>query len=149
MNQHPYLRAYMAGIVVPTCFMLIVFTFFLTARFICAVPFPLERIIVFPLALVPNAFGVWNMLYLSLHDHRHLPLGFHGALLPLILAPSGLLVASSLVFVATTHDGFLWFDSFRVLYLHLAILFPIGVAIYYLVWKYIVGFLNEFLGIAR
>lgn len=148
MNQHPYLRAYLAGIAVPTCFMLVVFTVFFTARFVYHVSFPLERIVVFPLALVPNAFGLWNMLFLAIHDRPHLPLGFHGALLPLILAPAGFLVASSLGFVVAGHDGVIWFESVKIYYFQLAIGFPVALAVYYLVWKYLVGFLNEFLGIA-
>jgi hypothetical protein len=147
MNQHPYLRAYMAGIVVPTCVVLIAFTVFCAARFVWHVPFPIERIIIFPMALVPNAFGAWNMFYLALRNHPHLPIGFHGALLPLILAPCGLLIASGLGFASLGPEGILWFDSIKIYYAHVAIVLLIGLIVYYLVWKYLVGSLNEFMGI--
>ena len=86
MNTHPYLRAYMAGVMVPSIFLLVVLTAFIVTRIVLRVPVPIERVIIFPMAVVPNLFGVWNMLYVALRTHRHLPIGFHGALLPLIMA---------------------------------------------------------------
>ena len=87
MNQHIYLRAYMAGIVVPTIFLLIVATVFTIARYIHNVPVPVERVIVFPMAVVPNAWGLWNLLFVALCSRRQLSIGLWGALLPLLLAP--------------------------------------------------------------
>jgi len=62
MNQQIYLRAYMAGIVVPTIFLLVVATVFTIARYIYNVPVPVERVIVFPMAVVPTpgAFGMFS-----------------------------------------------------------------------------------------
>ncbi|MBZ5706215.1 MAG: hypothetical protein LAN63_12755 [Acidobacteriia bacterium] len=148
MNQHPYLRAYLAGIAVPTCFMLVVFTVFCIARFVCQVPVPIERAIVFPLALIPNAFGAWNMLFVALHRHCYLPLGIHGAILPFIIAPIGFLIATSLGFLVATGHGLVWFQTITIDYSRLALIFPAVPIIYYLVWKHLVGFLNEMLGIA-
>lgn len=148
MSNHPYIRAYLAGIAVPTCFMLFVFAFFCTVRFGLHLAFPLERIIIFPLALVPNAFGLWNVVYLALHNRRRLPLGVHGALLPFILMPSGLLIATLLGFAEATRDGVEWFDSTKIYYFQFGIGFCIALVAYYLVWKYLVGFLNNLLGIA-
>ncbi len=148
MDRHPYLRAYLAGIAVPTCLMLVGFTVFCMARFVYHVPQPIERIIVFPLALVPNAFGVWNMVFTALHSRRYLPLGLHGALLPLILAPTGFLIATSLGFLRPTEQGFIWFETVRIHYSHLGIFFPAVLVVYYLIWKHLVGFLNELVGIA-
>jgi RNA polymerase sigma-70 factor (ECF subfamily) len=34
------------------------------------VPIPIERVIVFPMALIPNLWGFWNMLYVWLRQHR-------------------------------------------------------------------------------
>jgi len=65
MNQHIYLRAYMAGVVVPTIFLLVVATVFTIARYVYDVPVPVERVIVFPMAVVPNVWGLWNVLFLS------------------------------------------------------------------------------------
>ena len=62
MNTHPYLRAYMAGIVAPSLGLLIALTVFILTRLVFHVPIPIERVIIFPMALVPNAFGIWNIL---------------------------------------------------------------------------------------
>src|SRR5208282_3822125 len=82
MNNHPYLRAYMAGIAVPTPLLLVALMLFSIARFAYNVPIPLERVIIFPMAIIPNLFGVWNMLHLASRSYTHLPLGIHGAILP-------------------------------------------------------------------
>jgi hypothetical protein len=60
MNTHPYLRAYMAGIVAPSFGLLVALTVFIVTRLVLQVPIPIERVIIFPMALVPNAFGLWN-----------------------------------------------------------------------------------------
>ena len=148
MKQHPYLRAYLAGIAVPTCFMLVVLAAFCIARFVYRIPIPIERAIVFPMALIPNIFGAWNMLYLALGPRHHLPLGFHGAILPLILVPLGALVATKLGFLTPVDHGFVWFQLVRIEYVHFALFFPLALVIYYVVWKYLVGFLNGMLGIS-
>lgn len=137
MSTHPYLRAYMGGICVPTVFVLFIFAFFCAARFVYNVDVPLERGIVFPLALVPNLWGVWNILYVALHGRRRLPLGIHGALLPVIIFPVAILVARAAVGP---------FPSFFVTVMSLAV--PVVLIVYYLVWKYLVGFFNRMLGVA-
>ncbi|MGA7381738.1 MAG: hypothetical protein WBX03_12890 [Terriglobales bacterium] len=148
MNTHPYLRAYMAGIVVPTLVLLLVLSGFVMARLVCRVPLPIERVIVFPMALVPNMFGLWNMFYLWLRPRPHLPIGLHGALLPFILAPCGLALASGLSFVTLGSRGLMWLDQLVVPYPYVAVAFAVGLIVYYLVWKYLVGFFNQMLGIA-
>lgn len=148
MNTHPYLRAYMAGIVVPTVFLLIVLTAFCIARFVYLVPVPIERVIVFPMALVPNLFGLWNMLYLWLRPGSRLPIGLHGALLPFVLAPCGLALASALGAVKLGSDGLMCSENFIVPYPYVAFAFTVGLIVYYLAWKYLVAFFNQVLGIA-
>ncbi len=148
MSQHPYLRAYMAGITVPTILLLIGLTGFCVARFVYNVPIPIERVIVFPMAIIPNLFGVWNMLYVLLRSRRHLPIGFHGALLPFVLAPIGVTLARAFGFVVLGHQGLVLFHAITVSYALPALVFPIAVVVYYLIWKYLVGFFNEVLGIA-
>src|SRR3984893_10703553 len=93
MNTHPYLRAYMAGIVAPSVGLLVALTVFVVTRLVLHVPIPIERVIIFPMALVPNAFGLWNIFYLWMRPHHHLPIGFHGALLPVIMATLGAVAA--------------------------------------------------------
>lgn len=137
MNKHPLLRAYLAGICVPTIFLLLVATGFTFLRYVYNVPVPIERVIVFPMAVVPNLWGIWNIAFISLLAQRHFSIGLFGALLPLLLAPLGYGVAHILQFpipadiVSAAPIGI-----------------PIGMIIYYLVWKYMVGSLNAELGIA-
>jgi hypothetical protein len=137
MNQHTYLRAYMAGIVVPTIFLLIAATAFTLARYIYNVPIPIERVIVFPMAVVPNLWGLWNILFIASHQRTHLSVGVHGALLPLILGPLGILMTLLLNF---TIPGFAT---------HIfPVVAPVALIAYYLLWKYFVGSLNQIIGIA-
>ena len=148
MTTHPYLRAYMAGITVPTMLLVVVLTGFLLARYTFQIPVPIERAIVFPMALVPNIFGLWNIFYLWLRPRPHLPIGFHGAILPFILAPTGFTLARCSGFLAASSTGLVWFHTIVVSYVFLAAGFCLALIAYYLVWKYLVGFFNEVLGIA-
>jgi hypothetical protein len=137
MNRHPYLRAYMAGIVTPTVFLLVVATAFTMMRYVFNVPVPIERVIVFPMAIVPNLWGLWNMLFLALRGRVHLSIGLHGALLPILLGPLGIVVASLLNFSIpglAAHD--------------FLIAAPVGLLVYYLAWKYLVSFFNRVLELA-
>ena len=147
MNTHPYLRAYMAGVVVPSLVLLVALTVFILTRLVFQVPIPLERVIIFPMALVPNAFGIWNIVYVWSRPHRHLPIGFHGALLPLILATMGAFGAACGGFLTVGTHGVTWFQAISVPYFLIVPWFLAGVVVYYLVWKYLVGFLNRELGI--
>jgi hypothetical protein len=137
MNRHTYLRAYMAGITVPTIFLLVVATVFCIGRYVYNVPVPVERVIVFPMAVVPNLWGLWNMLFIALHARTRLAIGFHGAILPLLLAPLGFLLTRILDFPI---------PHFVLRAFPIGIL--IGLIVYYLAWKYLVGSLNAVLGIA-
>jgi hypothetical protein len=146
MNTHPYLRAYMAGIFTPSLVLLVMLSGFILTRLVFQVPIPIERVIVFPMALVPNLFGVWNILYVW--SQRRLPIGIHGALLPWILAPMGAVVGKLLGVLTIGAQGVTWFQAITIPYFLLAPWFCVGLVIYYLVWKYIVGSLNRVLGIA-
>jgi hypothetical protein len=136
MNRHPYLRAYLAGICVPTIFLLVVATGFTFLRYVYNFPVPIERVIVFPMAVVPNLWGLWNILFVAWHQRLHLSLGLHGALLPFLLAPLGIAATGIMNF------------SIGVFALHiLPFAAPVALIIYYLAWKYLVGALNAELGI--
>ena len=137
MNQHPYLRAYMAGIVVPTFFLLFVATAFTVFRYIYNVPVPVERVIVFPMAVVPNAWGLWNVLFVALRSRLQLSIGLHGALLWFLLAPFGIVVASLLNLPVP-----------NTVTRALPIAAPVGLIVYYFAWKYLVGFFNRVQDIA-
>jgi hypothetical protein len=138
----------MAGIVVPTMLLLVAMSVFFVARYVYRIPIPIERVIIFPMALVPNLFGVWNIFYVWLRPRRHLPIGFHGALLPFVLAPIAFTVTTSLGFLAVTPRGLVLFQAINIHYSFVATGFLGALIIYYLVWKHLVGFFNELLGIA-
>jgi len=145
--NHPYLRGYMAGIVVPTAFLLVVMTAFTVLRFVFQVPVPIERVIVFPMALIPNLFGAWNMLYVGLRSRSRLSIGAHGALLSLVIIPLGLMLGIVLGVVRIDQAGVQAFQAVRLSYIKGVFVLPVVVVVYYLVWKYIVAFLNDLVGI--
>lgn len=136
MKNHIYLRAYMAGVTVPTVLVLFVLACFVVLRFGYKVPIPIERGLVFPLAIVPGLWGLWNMLYVVVRRHWQIPLGMYGALVPLLVGPLAL--------------GNAFLLGFDIPHFLLAV-FPAGIAAamlaYYLVWKYLVGFFNRMLEI--
>jgi hypothetical protein len=138
MNKHPYIRAYLAGIAVPTAILLVVMSAYTIMRYLLNVPIPIERVIVFPMAAVPNAWGLWNVLYVAFCERRHISLGLFGAALLLVLVPGGYLVAR-----------LLHFDIPHIVLMALPFSLPVGAILYYLVWKHIVGFLNALLGVSQ
>jgi hypothetical protein len=146
MNTHPYLRAYMAGIFAPTLVLLAVLTAFILVRLVFQLLIPIERVIVFPMALLPNLFGLWNILHVW--SERRLPIGFHGALLPLVIAPLGALLAKSLGVFSIGPQGITWFQQITISYSLIVPGFGTALVVYYLAWKYIVGSLNRVLEIS-
>jgi len=134
MSRHLNLRSYMAGIAVPTIVLLVVIASFMVFRFAFHFSAPVERVIVFPMAISPNMWGLWNVLFVRFVRIR-LPIGVWGAMLPLVLAPMGLAV-SGLLDIA-------WMTRIRII----AIGLPPAAIVYYLVWKHVVGFLNQLLEI--
>lgn len=125
----------MAGITVPTVFLLIAMTVFTIARYVYDVPLQIERVIVFPMAIVPNAWGVWNILYVALMKRRRISIGIFGALLPLPLVSGGYLLARHFDFAP------------QLIHAALPIAFPVALVLYYLLWKHVVASLNEIVGI--
>lgn len=148
MNTHPYLRAYMAGIVAPSVALLIALTVFILTRLVFHVPIPIERVIIFPMAVIPTAFGLWNMLYVWSRPHRNLPIGLHGALLPFILVSLGVVAAVTGGFLVIGSQGVTLLGVVTVSYSLVVVWFLTALVLYYLVWKHVVGFLNQVLGIA-
>ncbi len=148
MNSHPYLRAFLAGAFVPTLILPLMLTGFILLRLVLQVPFPFERGLIFPMALVPSLWALWNMLWLASYPRTHLPIGLHGALLPVLLLPSGATLATGLGILTLGSNGATWFHSLYIPYLVIALGFFGALAGYYLLWKYIVGFVNRTLGIA-
>ncbi|HUA97738.1 MAG TPA: hypothetical protein VMA34_05375 [Terracidiphilus sp.] len=143
MNRHPYLRAFLAGAFLPTVALPLALTAFIVLRLVMQVPFAIERGLVFPMGLVPVLWGLWNMLWLGTHGRTHLRLGLHGALLPFLLLPGGTLLGSSLGVLSLGAASATWFNAVSVPYGLVACLFTAALIGYYLVWKYIVGFVNR------
>jgi hypothetical protein len=71
----------------------------------------------------------------------------HGAVLPFLLAPIGFAIASTQGFLRVEHSAFVWFDIIRVPVWFLGFAPFIAITAYYLIWKYLVGFLNRVQGI--
>ena len=144
MRPRPYLRAYMAGIVMPTLVLLWiasidayhVFYLEVPSQFVFGLPSrPLERTILFPMAIVPNLWGAWNIVWVATKARTRLPIGAHGSLLPAFLVPGGILLGRAL-------------ELFHLQMWYALLAIPVGMAFYYLAWKFVVGFLNQELGIA-
>ena len=148
MQTHPYLRAYMAGILCPTLVLPLLLAVFIVVRILLQWPVPIEQAIIFPMALVPSIFGVWNILWLASHRGTGAPIGLHGAVLPLLMAPVGALVGTHFGVLAVGSNGVTWFQALHVPYGLVVPGFVAAMAFYYLVWKYLVGSLNRVLGIA-
>jgi len=131
--MHPYLRAYMAGIALPTMVVPLVIVALSVLR-PSGHPFHVEEVLIFPIGLVPNAWGLWNMLYVRLRTTREIHPGVYGALLVLVLAPAAFGIQVALGKVLWTTDL-------------VAIGLPMTLAGYYLAWKYIVARFNDVLGV--
>jgi hypothetical protein len=95
----------MAGIVVPTLFLLLAasidvyheYYFEVSNQFVIPLASrPLERALLLPMAVVPSAWGLWNMLYLRIREQVSWSLGLHGALLVIVLIPGGIGLAGCL-----------------------------------------------------
>ena len=148
MNTHPYLRAFMAGILVPTLVLPLLLIAFIVLRFGMQITFPIERGLVFPMALVPALWGVWSILWQASRESTHLPLGAHGAFLPLLIMPVGAFIATHVGVLSLGASSVTWFNSVSIPYALIALFLVAVIAAYYLAWKYIVGFVNRVLGIA-
>jgi hypothetical protein len=148
MNHHTCLRAYLAGIFIPTLILPLLLMALVLGKLTLPAPFPIERMVVFPLAFVPCLWGIWNMLWVASHNRTHLPLGLHGAILPFLLMPAGASLAKCLGVITLGPASVTWFQAIEVPYWQVACGFAFGLVVYYLVWKYIVGFVNRVLGVA-
>jgi hypothetical protein len=148
MNSHPYLRAFFAGAFVPTLALPLLLAAFIVLRLWLRVQFPIERGLVFPMALVPSLWALWNMLWISSRSRTHLPIGVHGALLPFLLLPAGTTLATCLGILVLRQQEVTWFNAISLPYAWIAVGFACALAAYYLAWKYVVGYLNRVLGIA-
>ncbi len=126
----------MVGITIPTFLLLFIFSGFAIARHAFDIAISIERVVIFPLAVVPNLWGFWNVLYVGLSRHRYLPIGLHGAILAFVQ-----------LLVAVAAASFLDFEIPHFAQNAFPFAFPIIVVVFYLVWKHFVAFFNAILGI--
>ena len=88
------------------------------------------------------------MLWIGSHARTHLPVGLHGAVLPLLLMPAGAVIATWLGILALGQHGVTWFQAFYFpVYVDRACISGSPGRLLPL-WKYVVGFVNRVLGIA-
>ncbi|HWG19346.1 MAG TPA: hypothetical protein VG225_02380 [Terracidiphilus sp.] len=147
MNPHPYLRAFLAGVFIPTLVLPLILTLFIVVRLVLRFPVPIERGIIFPMALVPSLWGIWNMIWQLPSVRARLPLGVFGALLPVFMVPVGTLAGWLSGVLELGATGVVWFQVWHITYALIASGICIALAAYYLAWKYVVGFVNRTLGI--
>jgi hypothetical protein len=126
----------MAGITIPTIMLIFLITVFTIARYAFNLSNPIERMIVFPMAIVPNLWGLWNMLFLRLRRHGYLPIGFHGAILAVVQTTIALGLFKLIDFELPDFAWRAWPFAFPVI--------AIG---FYIVWKHVISFFNTLLGI--
>jgi hypothetical protein len=148
MKTHPYLRAYLAGTLVPTLVLPVLLAGFIVVRLLLNAPFPIERGLIFPMAVVPSLWGLWNALWIGTHLKTHISIGLQGAVLPLLLLPAGTAVAGCLGILGLGASGATWFQAIYVPYALIAPSFLAALVGYYLIWKYVVARVNRVLGIA-
>ncbi|CAN5746884.1 hypothetical protein BH18ACI5_BH18ACI5_05350 [soil metagenome] len=131
--MYPSLRAFMAGITLPTMVVPVVIAL-VSMHHSSVRPFHLEDVVFFPVGLVPSAWGLWNVLYERVRRHRELPIGVFGAAL---LIPLG----SAAYAIQTALGKMLWTPEVLVMGV------PIAIVVYYLAWKHLVRRLNDLLGV--
>jgi hypothetical protein len=131
--MHPYLRAYLSGIALPTMVVPIV-VLVLSLQHPTGHSFHIEDVLIFPIGLVPNAWGLWNMLYVWLRKRREIPVGPYGVALVLLIAPAAFGIQLAL-------GNMLWTPGL------VAVGLPITLVLYFLTWKYVVARINDVLGV--
>ena len=84
MNTHPYLRAYLAGTFVPTLILPLLLTVFIVVRIVLKVPVPIEQAHDLSHGCGAIALGPMEYALSGSHARTHLPIGLHGAMLPML-----------------------------------------------------------------
>src|SRR4051812_793027 len=111
----------MAGTLVPTLVLPLLLAAFLVLRVGMQVSFPVERGLIFPMALVPALWGVWNILWQYSRERTHLPVGVHGAFLPPLMVPLGALIATRGGVLTVGVTAVTWFNAITVPYTLIAL----------------------------
>ena len=132
MRSYRYVRAYLAGIALPT--LVVCAAGSIAVVFFDRLEPAVQRALFLPIAAIPVLWGLWNVVWVALGPHRRVPIGWHGAILAALLIAVGVLLAARLdVSQVTPQRGS-------------TVLVPTGVA-YYVLWRYGVSFLNSLVGL--
>jgi len=132
MRSHRYVRAYLAGIALPT--LVVCAGGSMAVLFFNRLEPSIQRVLLLPIATNPVVWGIWNMVWVALGPRWRVQIGWHGAILAALLIGVGVLLAGRLdVSEVTPLRGG-------------TVLVPTGVA-YYLLWRYGVSFLNSLVGL--
>ena len=131
------LKAFIAGLAFPATVLPIVYTILYLANHDAVVSLPLQFIPLF----LPLVFGLWNMLCFMFGDrcpikNKSAHLWFTGASLGLLVALVGVFI------IGLPELLFGWTGTMQYLPL---IFVPI---VYGLIWRYIVGYLNDLFGLS-
>ena len=130
--MHPYVRAYLTGVALPTLVVCL-------AGSIAVLSFdrldpPLQRALLLPIVTNPVVWGIWNVVWVALGPRRRVEIGWHGAMLAVLLIGVGVWLAARLdVSQVTPQRGAI-------------VLIPTGLA-YYVLWRYGVSFPNALVGL--
>src|SRR5262245_55823528 len=128
MRSYRYVRAYLAGIALPTLVVCVAGS--ITVVFFDRLEPAVQRALFLPIAAIPVLWGIWNVVWVALGPRWRLRIGWHGAILPALLIGVGVLLAGRL-------------DLSDVTPLRgRTVLAPTGIA-YYVLWRYGVSFLNS------
>lgn len=131
-----HLHAYLAGAAVPTVLLPVMLVTYCAVRSQINPDIGLERMMQFPLALAPLVWGVWNVVWASQPEQQRLPLGVHGAVVPVVLAPLAVWGYESLG--VKLPEGAVGFIGPGI---------PLMMALYFVLWRTVVGRLNKLLDV--
>jgi hypothetical protein len=94
MPSHRYVRAYLAGSSLPT--LVVSAVGLIAVVFFDRLESPVQRALLLPTAANPAIWGFWNVLWVALGPRRRLQIGWHGAMLAVVLIGVGVLLAGLL-----------------------------------------------------
>ena len=148
MNPHPYLRAYLAGVfvttlILPSCSRR---SSSFASCFRC--PSPLSAVSSFPCPSSPRSGDCGTCSGSPRASARILPSACTARCCLFCCCLSEPPSPTATAFSRLGATSVTWFNALSIPYALIAVVFCCGVAAYYLVWKYIVGFINRTLGIA-
>jgi hypothetical protein len=94
MRSHPYVRAYLAGIALPT--LVVCAAGSITVVFFDRLEPAVQRAMFLPIAAIPVLWGLWNVVWVALGPPRRVQIGWHGAILAALVIGVGVLLAGRL-----------------------------------------------------